>query len=131
MQPLNYNHTTQDYYNYTDLNRVDDWTKAIHTKLLDLGYNAPISTRAAWKYGDYPTVGELARIRNNINSLRNHFFSPPEWRELKVVYREDGRETITAEQVNAQEWDLQMIDNAIESMLASYPYAGEWNAGEA
>lgn len=130
MEQLNYNHKPKDYYNYTDLNRVDDWTKYVHDKLYKLGYNAPISTRAAWKYGDYPTVGEMARIRNNINSLRNHFFSPPEWRELKPVYRDDGRETINAQQVNAQEWDLQILNDMIDTMVASFPYAGEWNAGE-
>lgn len=130
MEPLNYNHKPKDYYNFTDLNRVDDWTKYVHDKLYKLGYNAPISARAAWEYGDYPTVGEMARIRNNIDSLRNNFFSPPEWRELKPVYRDDGRETINAQQVNAQEWDLQILNDMIDTMVASFPYAGEWNAGE-
>lgn len=129
MEPLNYNHTDQEFWNYTDLNRVNDWTLYIKNQLSTLGYNASIVSKT-WKLGDYPTPSRLATIRNNINALKNAWFTPSDWRELKKVTREDGRETITAEQVNAQEWDLHLLASALDGMIASFPYAGEWYAGE-
>lgn len=129
MEPLNYNHTAQDFWNYGDLNRVNEWTLYIKNQLSALGYNASITSRT-WKAGDYPTPNKLATIRNNINALKNAWFTPEGWRELKKVTRDDGKETINAEQVNAQEWDLHLLASALDGMIASFPYAGEWFAGE-
>lgn len=129
MEQLNYNHTAQEFWNYSGLNRVNEWTLYIKNQLSALGYNASITSRT-WKAGDYPTPNKLATIRNNINALKNAWFTPEGWRELKKVTRDDGRETINAEQVNAQEWDLHLLVSALDGMIASFPYAGEWFAGE-
>lgn len=84
MEPLNYNHTAQEFWNYGDLNRVNDWTLYIKNQLGTLGYNASITSRT-WKAGDYPTPNKLATIRNNINALKSVWFTPEGWRELKKL----------------------------------------------
>lgn len=119
MEPLNYNHTAQEFWNYGDLNRVNEWTLYIKNQLSALGYNASIASRT-WKAGDYPTPNKLATIRNNINALKNAWFTPEGWRELKKVTRDDGRETINAEQVNAQEWDLQQMHDYLQAMVNAF-----------
>lgn len=116
MEPLNYNHTAQDFWNYTDLNRVESWTQYLREQLNTYGYAAQITSKT-WTAGEYPTPTQLARIRSNINALQDVWFSVPEWRELMAVYRPDGRETINAEQVNAQEWDLQQMHDYLQAMV--------------
>lgn len=77
-------------------------------------------TSKIWTSGEYPTPTQLERIRSNINALQNVWFAVPEWRELMAVHRPDGRETINAEQVNAQEWDLQQMHDYLQAMVAAF-----------
>ncbi|OUP50470.1 hypothetical protein B5F17_13935 [Butyricicoccus pullicaecorum] len=119
MEPLNYNHTDQEFWNYTDLNRVESWTQYLRAQLNAYGYAAQITSKT-WTAGEYPTPTQLVRIRSNINALQDVWFAVPEWRELLAVYRQDGCETITAEQVNAQEWDLQQMYDYLQAMVSAF-----------
>lgn len=119
MEQLNYNHSTQDFWNYSDLNRVETWTQYLCDQLNNYGY-AVQSTSKTWAAGEYPTPAQLARIRSNINALQTAWFAVPEWRELMAVHRPDGRETINAEQVNAQEWDLQQMHDYLQAMVNAF-----------
>lgn len=129
MEQLNYNHSAQEFWNYSDLNRVEEWTQYLCDSLNTYGYKVKITPKT-WSVGEYPTPTQLERIRSNINALQDVWFMPEGWRELKKVTRTDGCETINAEQVNAQEWDLHLLASALDGMIASFPYAGEWYAGE-
>lgn len=138
MEQLNYNHTAQDFWNYSDLNRVEEWTQYLCDRLNTYGYGVKIAPKT-WSIGEYPTPTQLERIRSNINALQDVWFAVPEWRELMAVHRPDGRETINAEQVNAQEWDLQQMHDYLQAMVmvfelkqAGSPFmiaGGLYNAG--
>ena len=138
MEPLNYTHTDQNFWNYTDLNRVESWTQYLRDQLNTYGYAAQITSKT-WTAGEYPTPTQLARIRSNINALQTAWFAVPEWRELMAVYRPDGRETIDAVQVDAQERDLQWCYDYLQAMVevfkikqAGTPFmiaGGLYNAG--
>lgn len=119
MEQLNYNHNPQEFWNYSDLNRVEEWTKYLCNQLNTHGYNIQL-VQKTWTAGEYPTPTQLERIRSNINALQDAWFSIPEWRELMAVHRPDGRETINAEQVNAQEWDLQQMHDYLQSMVKAF-----------
>lgn len=119
MEQLNYNHTDQDFWNYSDLNRVEEWTQYLCDSLNTYGYKMEITPKT-WAVGEYPTPKQLERIRSNINALQDVWFAVPEWRELMAVHRPDGRETINAEQVNAQEWDLQQMHDYLQAMVAAF-----------
>lgn len=116
MEQLNYNHTAQDFWNYSDLNRVEEWTQYLCDRLNTYGYGVKIAPKT-WSIGEYPTPTQLERIRSNINALQDVWFAVPEWRELMAAHRPDGRETINAEQVNAQEWDLQQMHDYLQAMV--------------
>lgn len=130
--------SVSDYLNHDDLTRIERNCKILNDKLLEYGYIAPIDFRQ-WAVGEYPTPTQLERIRSNINALQDVWFAIPEWRELMAVYRPDGRETINAEQVNAQEWDLQQMYDYLQAMVmvfdlkqAGTPFmiaGGLYNAG--
>lgn len=116
--------------NASDLNRIESWTAYLNEQLHTRGYTAPITTRAPWRYGEYPTPTEFARIRTNIDALHTAFFAVPEWRELVLQTRADGRETIDYTQVNAQEWDLRQIyDWLLLTVQAMYRYSGTFYSG--
>ena len=74
---------------------------------------------------DFPTRGEVDRIRRNVDALQAGFYSLPDWRE--IVYNN----TLGYEQANALEWDLYTIYVWLERMVAAFVYAGEIYAGEA
>ncbi|EOQ37939.1 LamG-like jellyroll fold domain-containing protein [Butyricicoccus pullicaecorum] len=113
------NWSVSDYLNHDDLTRIERNCKILNDKLREYGYIAPIDFRK-WSSGEYPTTIQLERIRSNINALQDAWFAVPEWRELMAVYRPDGYETINAEQVNAQEWDLQQMHDYLKAMVAAF-----------
>lgn len=116
--------------NTSDLNRIETWTAYLNDRLHTRGYTAPITTREPWKYGEYPTPTELSRIRENIDALHTAFFAVPEWRDLVLQTRADGRETLDYTQVNAQEWDLQQIyDWLLRMAQAMCRYSGIFRSG--
>lgn len=110
------NWSVSDYLNHDDLTRIERNCKILNDKLREYGYIAPIDFRK-WAVGEYPTPTQLERIRSNINALQDVWFAVPEWRELMAAHRPDGRETINAEQVNAQEWDLQQMHDYLQAMV--------------
>jgi hypothetical protein len=65
------NKTAKGYYNYTDLNRIEQ----------DCDYLASLFgisiTTKTWTRTDFPTLSEMNRIKNNIDSVRNAYYTLP------------------------------------------------------
>ena len=57
-------------YNYQDLNRVEGNTQELAARLVVGGYAVDVSSPKTWTMADFPTAGELERIRQNIVALR-------------------------------------------------------------
>lgn len=109
--------------NAADWNRLETWTAYLAAQLRSYGYSVTVQTRT-WTRTDYPTRGEVDRIRRNVDALQAGFYSLPDWRE--IVYNN----TLGYEQANALEWDLQSIYTWLQRMVASFWYSGEIYGGE-
>ena len=65
------NKTAKGYYNYVDLNRIEqdcDYLAAL--------FGVSITTKT-WTRTDFPTLSEMNRIKNNIDSVRNAYYTLP------------------------------------------------------
>ena len=120
--------TAADYLNSEDLQRIEQNCVILRDLLLQCGYSATINTKT-WAKGEYPTPTQMARIRANINELRDKFYLFDEWIELMQKFRTDGRETIDYTQIFAMEWDLSILKPYIDRMQEAYMYAGEIYGG--
>lgn len=120
--------TAADYLNSEDLQRIEQNCVILRDLLLQCGYSANINTKT-WVKGEYPTPTQMARIRANINELRDKFYLFDEWIELTQKLRPDGYETVDYTQIFAMEWDLSILKPYIDRMQESYMYAGEIYGG--
>lgn len=62
-------------YNYTDLNRIESWCEYLKTELNKAGYTTNITTKTDWNMAGFPMQSQLERIRSNISTLKNAFYS--------------------------------------------------------
>jgi len=62
-------------YNYTDLNRVEEWCEYLQEKLADYGFSEKLVLKQDWNVRDYSTRTQIDRIRNNIKTLKNYCYS--------------------------------------------------------
>lgn len=111
-------------WNYTDFNRIEEWTEYLSERLRSQGYSITVLVKTDWAKEDFPTRPEVDRIRANVAALQESFYSLPDWRE--IVYNN----TMDFNQANALEWDLQTIYNWLMRMVAAFVYCGELHAGE-
>lgn len=109
--------------NVEDWNRLEQWTSYLASQLRAYGYSVTAETRT-WTRADYPTRGEIDRIRRNVDALQQGFYSLPDWRE--IVYNN----TLDFGQCNALEWDLQSIYTWLQRMTSAFVYSGELFGGE-
>ena len=123
MDDLIWNHSKYEPWNASDFNRLETWTTYLAAQLRGYGYAVTVATRT-WTRTDYPTRGEVDRIRRNVDALQAGFYSLPDWRE--IVYDN----TLGYEQANALEWDLHALYVWLERMVAAFVYTGEIYAGE-
>lgn len=99
--------------NAADWNRLETWTAYLAAQLRSYGYSVTVQTRT-WTRTDYPTRGEVDRIRRNVDALQAGFYSLPDWRE--IVYDN----TLNFEQCNALEWDLQRLYDWLAAMVEAF-----------
>lgn len=117
--------TPLEYLNYWDLNRIEYNTRYCYDWLQQQGYGTQtLTTKTNWTKEDIPLWSDILRIRQNVDYLQDCFFAIPEWRE--IVYNN----TIDADQMNAFEWDLHLIDVWLSRLVSMFVYSGEVYAGE-
>ena len=74
---------------------------------------------------DIPTRRQIDRVRRNVDALQEGFLLLPEWRQ--IVYNS----TVDAGQMNAIEWDLQLLDQwLVRLQKGVFIYSGDVFAGE-
>lgn len=96
-------------YNYTDLNRVEDWCKYLQEKLKGYGFSEKLVIKQDWNVKDYPTRTQIDRIRGNIQTLRNYCYA---LLTEEIIYNN----TLDYEQANVLEKILHDIDLHIKKM---------------
>ena len=110
-------------YNYTDLNRVEEWCSYLANILNSYNYNVEIITKTNWDMSNFPTSQELQRIRNNIAKLKKAYLS---FTEVPV-----NLGNITYKKANDIEKILYEIDTLIKQMENNFVYVGVANSGQA
>lgn len=99
------------YFNYTDANRIEAWTRYVADLLGEYGYTANVTTKTTWARGDELSLSDVTRMRSNIDALQTAFYSIPDWREITYT------SSLGFEQVNTLEWDLQTINRYLEATI--------------
>jgi hypothetical protein len=65
------NKTEKGHYNYADLNRIEQ-----DCEYLAALFNVSITAKT-WVRTDFPTPTEMTRIKNNITTVRNAYYTLP------------------------------------------------------
>lgn len=117
--------TPLEYLNFWDLNRIEYNTRYCYDWLQQQGYGTQtLTTKTDWTKEDIPLWSDILRVRQNVDYLQECFFAIPEWRE--ILYNN----TIDADQMNAFEWDLHLIDLWLSRLVSMFVYSGDVYAGE-
>lgn len=119
---IEWNNGLKGAYDYTDLNRVEQWCTYLSQQLNLYNYSVTITTKTDWIMYDFPTSSELKRIRENVAMLKNAFVS--------YTSVPDNMQKMTYQKANAIEKVLSEINTSINSMIASFNYSNDIFAGE-
>lgn len=109
-------------YNYTDLNRIEEWCEYIEQQLNTYGYKVNITTKTNWSMEDFPTKEEMKRVRDNVEVLKDAFTS--------FTNVPDNLEKMTYQKANDLEKVLHELNTLINNMIASFYYSNEIYSGE-
>lgn len=98
-------------YNYTDLNRVEQWCQHLMNILSNYGFAETLNIKTNWNLKDYPTRAQIDRIRHNIDKLKDFCYGII---TETIVYNN----TMNYEQANILEKILFDIDQYFKKMNA-------------
>lgn len=96
-------------YNYTDLNRVEQWCEYLKNMLNDYGKEISIEIKMNWNLRDYPTRVHIDRIRSNLDTIKNACYA-------LITETIEYNNTLNYEQANILEKILFDIDEYIKEM---------------
>lgn len=109
-------------YNYTDLNRIEEWCTHLSNILTNYNYPISIVTKTNWNMSDFPTTSEMGRIRSNVDALKKAYFS---FTQIPV-----NLEYMTWQKANDIEKILSEIDTIIKNMEQVFIYSGVPRSGQ-
>lgn len=114
--------TPKGYYNYTDLNRVEEWCEYLANLLTSYSYPVNIQVKKDWQMSDLPNTDDMERIRKNVNAIKTAFHAYTEIPE-NLNY-------MTIEKANDIEKILSEIDFLTKNMISYFKYSNTFNSGE-
>ena len=109
--------------NPNHLMRIENNTRYLADKLIELYYFNAITTQSSWGYTGLPNVTHITRIINNVNKLLSAYQKPKNTPTLPSTL-------LTYEQVNALEKNLYLIKEMLDDMMESFKECGSFNCGE-
>lgn len=121
--------TSNDYYNYYDLNRVEINTLA--TKDLAEVLRGDINLEDIVFDRDMksiPFADVLNRVEGNINILGNKLYKPKGWAQSKLDWRYD--QPFSYDDANRLERNLLLLYNYAKGNIDSFRYCGMYTCGE-
>ncbi len=96
-------------YNYTDLNRVEQWCEYLKDILSKYGFSELLTIKTNWNIRDYPTRTNIDRIRHNIDKLKSFCYGI-------ITETITYNNTMNYEQANVLEKVLYDINQYFETM---------------
>lgn len=116
------NNTDKGQYTYTDLNRVETWCRYLADLLNDYGYTVSIATKTNWLETDYHYSEDMERIRSNINTLKQAYFS--------FTRIPENLEYMTYQKANDIEKILDEIEKILSYMENNFTCCGVADCGQ-
>nr|DAP38781.1 MAG TPA: hypothetical protein [Caudoviricetes sp.] len=137
-------------YNFTDLNRLEEWCSYLQKKFNDNGYKLTLNLKLKyytyeelkkfkysdlkemlfielkhgnWGMTDIPTLSEINRIRDNIQTLKNNLMT----RSTLTIIKNN---TMNYNQANILEQILLELDELFTLYEKSLRYCGTFYCGE-
>ena len=114
--------TDKAYYNYTDLNRVQEAADYLSSRLANFGYSASLNALPTWTENDIPTVPQMEQYLENIVTLKETISLPPDTPELPASIQK-----LTYQGANDIERLLFILEQTINQLLSSFARSGEWS----
>lgn len=116
------NHTDIGQYQAEDLNRVETWCNYLANKLTSYSYPVTITTKTNWTMYDRRTVSQMERIRQNIRTIAQAFYS------FTQIY--SSATNFDFNKANNWEKILYEVDMLLNNTISAFYYAGEVYSGE-
>ncbi len=116
------NKTLKSHYNMSDLNRVEEWCEYLANFLKLYSYPVNIHVKKNWQMIDFPGESEMERIRQNVNRLKQAYFS--------FTQIPENLDYMTIEKANDIEKILFEIDTILTNMENHFVYSGVTNCGQ-
>lgn len=120
--------TSDDYYNFQDLNRVEKNIQIVANYLKSIDYEIPLEdivTNRDMMSIDF--VSSINRIERNLDSIRKNMIIPPGYEEMKIWTNNMG---FSYEDANRYEKNLELLYLWATRIYESYKYCGEFYCGE-
>lgn len=129
VQPFKTNWTRLDYYNFEDLNRVENNTIAVKDLVEILRGEFPIdSIDIDRDMKSIPFADVLNRVEGNIKYLGDKLYKPKGWIELKLDWKYN--QSFSYEDANRLEKNLLLLYNYAKGNIDSFRYCGMYTCGE-
>jgi len=112
---------SEDFLNYTDLNRIENNSRYLSDILLGYGYHAEHAQYENWQVNHFPFSSEMERIRRNIKNIKQNYFA-----KLEVPATLEG---LDYEKLNAMEQILLEAYEAVKRMISAFQYCGDIYTG--
>ena len=109
-------------YNYTDLNRIEEWCNYLANELTNYSYPVSITTKTDWTMEDFPTNTEMNRIRSNVKKLKEAYYS--------FTNLPSSVDFMTWQKANQIEKILSEIHSLFKNMRNRFIYSGVANSGQ-
>lgn len=112
------------FYNYTDLNRVENKTCEVAALLTGYGYPVMITTKTNWSVTDFPTEFQMSRYLGNVKKCATQFNAVP---GVTLPIFMNDLDYIGANNI---EKTLIGIEELVDAMIAAFRECGTFNCGE-
>lgn len=129
VQPFKTDWTSQDYYNFEDLNKVENNTIAVKDLVEILRSEVHLGEIDIDRdIKSIPFADALNRVERNINILGNKLYKPKRWIPPKLEWAYD--QPFSYEDANRLEYNLLLLYNYAKGNIDSFKYCGLYICGE-
>jgi hypothetical protein len=119
-----------DYYNYSDLNRVESNTEYIKDELVALGYSPTLSTITTTRTNaSIDFYDDINRVESNIKALADASYTPLTWETPKTSWV-SVIDPFDYSDANRLENNLSNLKTMVENIEAELEYCGILICGE-
>ena len=122
------NWTSNDFYNFEDLNKVEANIQIVSNYLESISYSIPLEEIITNRdmFGiDF--LSSINRVERNLDSIRSNMITPPSYEDMKIWTNKIGFDFSDA---NRYEKNLELLYKWAQLIFDSYKYCGEFTCGE-